>query len=76
MKYEHVVYVFNDEGNAKLRIDRLFENGKRMYMCDFDIKKGITGEPELWDEFEKLSAQLGKTLCIDCPGLRLAMGLE
>ena len=76
MKYEHIVYIDQNDERRMLRVDRLFENGKRMFMCEFEIKSSIPEESALWDEFEKLGSLLGKSICIDCPDLRAIMGVD
>lgn len=61
-----------------LRVDRLFEDGKRVFMSEFEIKSSasLCDESILWDEFEKLGLILGKSICIDSPDLRRAMGID
>ena len=76
MKYEHIVYVSQDKDNYMLCVDRLFEDGRRVFMTRFEIGRSFSSETELWDEFEKLGETLGKSICIDCPDLRQIMGIE
>lgn len=79
MKYEHIVYVDKINDKYFLRIDRLFENGNRAFMSEFEIPLTggqISSEAELWDEFERLGAILGKSICIDSKDLRQAMGID
>ncbi len=76
MEYEHIVYVAEKETGPVLCVDRLFEDGRRDLVFEFEIPGPVEPELEMWAQFEELASTFGKSLCIDCPGLRRYMGIE
>lgn len=76
MNYEHIVYIKYENGKVLLCIDRLFENGKRDFVMQAEVPEKLETEEALWNEFEKLGEWLGKSICIDLPDLRRALGIE
>ena len=76
MNYVHIVYVRIEKNKSFLCVDRLFDTGRRDFAMEFPIETESESEEELWDKFEKLAKQLGKSICIDIPELRALMKIE
>jgi len=74
IKYSHLITVEKVEGEWKIRVDRVFEDGKVDFCAHIDLPQ--SNENNKWDLFEIASCNLGKYICIDSPGVRSHFKLD
>ncbi len=66
--YSHLITVERTSDGYRIRIDRVFE-GKRIDFCSYVDLPGYEPGQE-WDAFDQAAENLGKSICIDSPGVR------
>lgn len=71
--YSHCVSIEERDGVSFIRLYRAIEGRKDFYT---EIKLVQSTDGVDWDEFERLSSLLGKSLLIDSPMARLRFGIE
>ncbi len=64
MNYEHIVYLQVKDGIPHVCVDRLFENGKRVFMTHNELSQ-TSGDKEGFELMSKAAEWLGNTLLID-----------
>lgn len=74
LKYSHLITVEDTSDGCRLRIDRVFE-GNRVNFCTYIDLPGYESGQE-WDAFDQVAAHLGKSICIDSPGVRSHFGID
>lgn len=72
--YSHLITVEEKDGSRVIRIDRVFEDGKRDFCTE--IKLPVYDEKKKWDLFDQLACSLGKSICIDSVGVRKHLNLD
>lgn len=68
LNYSHLVTVHEKDGTTVLRIDRVFENGRKDFYTEIVLPPH--DEDHKWDLFDQVASNLGKSICIDSVGLR------
>ena len=68
LNYSHLITVQEKDGSRVLRIDRVFEDGKKDFCTE--IRLPPHEESKKWDLFEQVASSLGKSICIDSVGVR------
>lgn len=71
--YSHCVSIEERDGTSFIRLYRVIE-GRKDFYTEFKLVQSPGGVD--WDEFERLSSLLGKSLLIDSPMARLRFGIE
>ena len=67
--YEHIVYIHEESGRTFLRIDRLFENGRRDVHTQIPIDAATSVE-EAFGFLDEAANWLGQSICSDIPSFR------
>ena len=68
LNYSHLITVQEKDGATVLRIDRMFENGRKDFYTEIELPPYDEGQK--WDVFERVASNLGKSICIDSVQLR------
>lgn len=68
LTYSHLITVQEKDGSRVLRIDRVFENGRKDFYTEIELPPHE--EDKKWDLFERIASNLGKSICIDSVELR------
>jgi hypothetical protein len=72
--YDHIISSEERNGVLYLKIERIFD-GRRDLCTEIPVSKPGAGQ-DVWDNFEEISAALGKALCIDIAPLRSFLGID
>ena len=74
LKYSHLITVDKVEDEWKIRVERVFENGKKDFCTQIDLPQ--SNEDNKWDLFDTVACNLGKYICIDSQGIRSHFKLD
>ena len=74
LNYSHLITIQEKGGSRVIRIDRVFENGKKDLYTEIELPPH--DEKKKWDQFDQLACDLGKSICIDSVGLREHLNLN
>ncbi len=74
LSYSHLITVEEKDGSRVIRIDRVFEGGKKDFCTEIELPQH--DEKKKWDLFDQLACNLGKSICIDSVGVRQHLNLD
>lgn len=72
--YNHLITSEERGGVLYLKVHRVFDD-RRDFCTEIPITRPAQGQ-DVWDEFDRVSSTLGKTLCIDIHPLRAFLGID
>ena len=74
LQYSHLITVEGTSDGYRIRVDRVFEDGRIDFCINIDLPTYVSGRE--WDAFDQVATHLGKYICIDSSGVRDHFGID